>query len=832
MKAVVMAGGEGTRLRPLTSDQPKPMVSLVNKPVIEHIFELLKHHGITDIVVTLQFLPQLIKNYFGEGTDMGLDISYSIEETPLGTAGSVKKAEGHLDETFIVISGDALTDVDLSKVIKFHKKKKAIATIALKRVDNPLEFGIVITDKQDRIQRFLEKPSWGEVFSDTINTGIYVLEPEVFEYIPKDSPFDFSKELFPLLLKEEKPLFGFVVDGYWCDIGDLNQYREAHKDILDGKAKVDLSGIKMLKDIWIGEGAYVHPSVDLKGPIVVGQNARIEADAKIDKYSVIGNNVSIGQGAKIKRAIIGDNAYVGRHADLFGCVIGRNCDVKRGARVGEGVVIGDECAIGENAVINHDVKIYPFKTVDPGATINQSIIWESRGVHTLFGKQGVSGLINIDLTPGLATRLAMAYGTTIDKGSHVAVSRDSHRACRMIKGAIISGLNATGVYCQNLRTSPAPVNRFYVQSTRCAGGIHVKISPFDPQAIEINFFDAAGTDIDEGAQRKVERYYYREDFRRVFYSETGDVLFPARTNEYYTDGLLKIIDQDLIRKEQFKFIVDYAYGGSSLILPHIIGKIGCNVVSLNAFTDEDRPSSRGVNFNQSLEELASSIKIFKADFGVFVDSASERIYLVDEKGNWVKPETVLLLMIRLFCQYSRRKGKITIPLSVSNVAERIAEKYDRKIVRAKVSRQALMDVAARRDVVFAGDANGGYIFSRFIPAYDANIALSKFLEYLARATRPLSKLVAELPDYHLAQKDTFCPWDYKGLVMRRLVERAKGKQVELLDGVKIFDTKRWALIIPDPEEPLFRVYAEADCQARAEAEVDNYISFIANIVTG
>ncbi|MGN6798152.1 MAG: nucleotidyltransferase family protein, partial [Gaiellaceae bacterium] len=200
MKAVVMAGGEGTRLRPLTSNQPKPMVPIVGKPCMEHILELLREHGFEDVVVTVAFLPQAIRSYFGDGTSLGLNIQYSVEESPLGTAGSVRLASDVLDETFLVISGDALCDIDLRQIVDFHKEKGAAVTIGLKSVENPLEFGIVVTDEDGKVERFLEKPSWGQVFSDTINTGIYVLEPEVLEHVPTDRPFDFSKELFPLLL--------------------------------------------------------------------------------------------------------------------------------------------------------------------------------------------------------------------------------------------------------------------------------------------------------------------------------------------------------------------------------------------------------------------------------------------------------------------------------------------------------------------------------------------------------------------------------------------------------------------------------------------------------
>ncbi|MDX6451441.1 MAG: mannose-phosphate guanylyltransferase / phosphomannomutase, partial [Gaiellaceae bacterium] len=208
MRAVVMAGGEGTRLRPLTSNQPKPMVPIVGKPCMEHIIELLRDHGFEDIVITVAFLPQAIRSYFGDGESLGVNIEYSVEESPLGTAGSVRLASDRLDETCLVISGDALCDIDLSKIVEAHKAKGADVTIGLKSVENPLEFGIVVTDEEGRVERFLEKPGWGQVFSDTVNNGIFVLEPEIFDYIPTGSSVDFSSDVFPKLLEDGKPLFG------------------------------------------------------------------------------------------------------------------------------------------------------------------------------------------------------------------------------------------------------------------------------------------------------------------------------------------------------------------------------------------------------------------------------------------------------------------------------------------------------------------------------------------------------------------------------------------------------------------------------------------------
>src|SRR3954463_4342399 len=240
-----MAGGEGSRLRPLTSNQQKAMMPLVNRPMMEHIIRLLKDHGFDDLVVTVAFMANNVRTYFGDGSEFGVRIQYATEETPLGTAGSVRNAKDELNERFLVIAGDVVTDIDLSAIVKFHESKGAIATIGLKAMENPLDFGIVITNDDGSIERFLEKPTWGQVFSDTINTGIYVLEPEIFDAIPPDESVDFSSDVFPKLLAQGAALYGWVADGYWEDVGNLEAYVHAHRDVLDGKVTIDVPGFRL-----------------------------------------------------------------------------------------------------------------------------------------------------------------------------------------------------------------------------------------------------------------------------------------------------------------------------------------------------------------------------------------------------------------------------------------------------------------------------------------------------------------------------------------------------------------------------------------------------------
>lgn len=498
MKAVVMAGGEGTRLRPMTSSMPKPLLPVVNRPIMEHVLRLLKRHGLNETVVTVQFLASLVKNYFGDGEELGMELTYANEEKPLGTAGSVKNAEEALkDDTFLVISGDALTDFDLTDLINFHKEKGAMVTVCLTRVPNPLEFGITIVDEEGKVERFLEKPTWGQVFSDTVNTGIYVMEPEVFDYVEADVSVDWSGDVFPQLMKEGKPVFGYIAEGYWEDVGTHESYVKAQADVLEGKVDVEIDGFEISPGVWVAEGAEVHPDAVLRGPLYIGDYAKVEADAEIREHTVVGSNVVVKSGAFLHRAVVHDNVYIGQHSNLRGCVIGKNTDIMRAARIEDGAVIGDECLVGEESIIQGNVRVYPFKTIEAGAFVNTSVIWESRGQAHLFGARGVTGILNVEITPELAVRLAGAYATTLKKGSTVTTARDHSRGARALKRAVISALQASAIDVRDLENVPLPVAR--QQTARgSAGGIMIRTTPGVPDSVDIMFFDGQGADLSQG----------------------------------------------------------------------------------------------------------------------------------------------------------------------------------------------------------------------------------------------------------------------------------------------------------------------------------------------
>jgi mannose-1-phosphate guanylyltransferase/phosphomannomutase len=827
MKAVVMAGGEGSRLRPLTVTRPKPMVPITGRPVMEHILNLLKAHGITDVVVTVQYMASAIEDYFGDGSQFGMHIAYSREEVPLGTAGSVKNAEHLLTEPFLVISGDALTDFNLSDIIKFHRDHQALATLTLAHVANPLEYGVIITDESGHIRQFLEKPSWGEVFSDTINTGIYVLDPVVFSYFEKDKAFDFSQELFPQMLSRGDPIYGYVADGYWCDVGNLAEYMKANADVLQGRVNVQIPGTDLGGGVWAEEGVDIAPDAQIFGPIFLGHDCKIKSGVIIHGPSSIGHYTIVDDRAQLDRSVVWSNSYIGERAELRGALVGTSTTVKSKAVMFEGAVVGDHSVVDEGAIIQPGVKIWPNKEIETGAVITSSIIWGSAGRRALFGRYGVTGLVNVDVTPDFAAKLGAAYGAVLPKGSVVCVNRDNHRTPRMVKRAIISGLPSAGVNVSDLESVPLPVARYYVRTTDAAGGVHIRLSPFDPRIVDIKFFDTNGLDISKPTERKIENLFFREDFRRVYLDDIGTIAYAPAVNERYTTAFLRAIDADVLRKRRFRLVVDYGHGASVEVMSPIFNALGADVIALNATRDPTRYSRTAEEFDRDMQVLGSITGTLKADLGVRIDTGGEKIFIVDERGQLTDGGKLLAAMADLTLR-GRGGGTVAVPVTAPSVVEKVAERHRSKVTYTKVMPHALTTAATTPGMVLVGDGAGGFVFPEFHPAFDGMFAVMKLLEALARFDTQLSEVVGQLPPYHLIRTQVNCPWEYKGKVMRILSEQYRERREEPIDGVKIDLGEEWVLVLPDADRPLFHVLAESRSRDAAQALADKY----ARVVSG
>ena len=818
-----MAGGFGTRLRPLTTHVPKPLVPVGNVPIMEHTVRLLRRHGFTDLLSLLYFLPDTITRHFGDGSRWGVHMAYATPTADLGTAGAVRFAVGESTEPVLVISGDVLTDFDLAAAVAFHQERKAEATLVLTRVEAPLAYGIVITDESGRIVRFLEKPSWGEVFSDTINTGIYLLEPAALQAIPAGRPCDFGKELFPALLASGRGLYGHVAEGYWRDIGDLAEYRRAHLDLLQGTVGVEIPGTRREgagHTVWVDEGARVDFMSRLAGPVIVGRGAQIAPGARVAN-SVIGPGSTLHAGADVEGSVLWDEVEIGPGAVVKEAVIGTKSVVRANAFLAEGVVISDYCKIGESAVVKANAKVWPYKEVEDGATLAMSLVWAERWSRSIFGRYGVSGLANIEISPEFAAKLGAAFGATVGKRRTMITSRDHHKASRMINRALMAGLLSGGVDVQDLGVAPVAVVRYQISALGLAGGVHVRKSPYDPQLVDIKFYDPRGVEVPPDREKSVERLFFMEDFYRAPMEETGVLTFPHAGTDRYRDGLLKSVDAEVIRRAGLRMVLDYAFGSASAIFPGVLGALGVDVISLNAYLDESRITKTTEEFQRSLSQLSNIGRTLGADLGVLLDTGAEKVFLVDEKGEII-PGDLALALVSLLVMRTQPTGRIVVPVTASRTLDRLAEEHGFALTRSRGTPRALTEAALGEEVVLVGEEQGGFIFPRFQPAFDGMAAVVRILEMMARLDVRLHQLTRAVPESHIVRLEVPCPNERKGTVMRRLMEATKGEDVELIEGVRVRRADEWVAAIPDADRACFHVVAEAPDRERARALAEEF----------
>jgi len=804
MKAIIMAGGEGSRLRPLTCDLPKPMVPLVNRPVMHYSIELLKKYGIRDIGATLQYLPDEIISYFQDGSEYGVNLKYFIEDKPLGTAGSVKNACEFLDEPFIVVSGDALTDINLKKAIDFHIQHKSKATLVLKSVRVPLEYGVVVTDDEGKIKRFLEKPNWGEVFSDTVNTGIYILEPEVLDYLEKDKKYDFSQDLFPRLLKENQPLYGYITDEYWCDIGNAQTYSSSHWDMLDGKVSLPIFGRRIMEGVWVGEGVEIDSSAHIEGPCCIGDYTRIRANACIGPYSVIGAYCDIDSDASIKRSILWDHARIGRYSEIRGAVICNKAELKEKTSLYEGAVVGEGCMLEDRASIRPGVKVWPEKTIEQGTVVQSNVIWGTRASKNLFGKDGIHGSINMDLNPQSIARMGAAFGAFLKPGKRVAVSADSSPGNNMLKYGLISGMLSTGLDVYDLGQLTTPMLRYAVRYLGLDGGVQIFAYPDNIAEGHLHFLDAKGCNLAPSAERKIENLYIRDDFQRQPPADIKRMHTLSDIPVFYIRNLVDGLDVDAIKKRSPRISITAKGRLSGYVLDAALREAGCTVVrqldSINGKSDE------------------------KYDLSCVLEANGEDFTLYDEQGGLIGKELRNALIGMVYMKEQRGR-KLVVPSTASSIMERLADELGCSVVRSKSSRQAVMEEA------FKLDRENGSKTQLFSLYFDGIAAIAKITELISRENTCLSSLVKSIPKIHMQEREINCPWNAKGRVMRMLIEEETraGRNIELFEGIRINHKNGWALVLPDSDDPVCRVYSEGFTEEYAEELAGFYGRRIAEI---
>ena len=525
--------------------------------------------------------------------------------------------------------------------------------------------------------------------------------------------------------------------------------------------------------------------------------------------------MTLRERTRTTRSVIDASTHIGRSSLIEGAILGRSCDIRGHVRIHEGVAIGDEVTIGAESVIMPGVRIYPYKEVESGSHITESVIWESRASTRLFGTDGVAGLVNVDLTPEAAVRIAAALGTALKRGARVAASRESAPACRMIKRAMITGLTSAGLDVADLRVLPAAVARHLLKTEGYEAGFHVGTSQADPEVVQIKFFEQPGIQVSAALQKEIEKNFTRGELRRVGFGDIGSISYPARVRESYAQDLLDSLDVEAIRTRGFRLVVDYGFSAASFVLPLLFGPLGVEAVSAHGFTT-DRTDSGPTLLREAIGQVKQLVPAVGADLGVVFDAAAERLYIVDERGREIPVEQALLLFLRLIGSNGRR-GKLAFPITVTSHVDALLEGSGLEVVRTPASLGDLTKAAAEEGVIFAGAVGGGYVFPEFLPAYDAIASLCKLLELLAPEPGPLSGLVAGLPASTLVHRQLPCPWALKGVVMRVMTERLRDRKLDLMDGIKVFEERGWAQILPDPDQPIVHIYAEGRTEEDSKA---------------
>ncbi len=753
---------------------------------------MLKKHGIQEIAVTLAYLPRAVKDYFEDGADFGVRLQYFVEETPLGTAGSVKNAAGFLPGTFVVISGDALTDLDISQAVAFHKERGSQATLVLHRQQIPLEYGVVITDNEGRITRFLEKPSWGEVFSDTVNTGIYILEPAVLDYFEEGRQFDFSKDLFPRLLEDGVPMYGYISDSYWCDIGDLRSYRQAQFDVLEGKVSVNIDGEQLRPGIWVAEDCTLARDAELISPVYMGRGCTLAKGAKIGPLTVLNDYCRIEEGASLKRAVVWRDASVGRGAEIRGATVCNSVCIGSGARLFDDSVTGSRTVLEQGVTLRPGAKVWPEKTIAEDTVLSQNLVWGSRLSRRLFGRKDIKGRFNVEVTPEFASRLGSAFASLVGKEDSLLVSGDNTEAASLVADALSVGILACGIRVIRASGLVMPMSRFAVRHYGAGGGIHVRLDSLKPEQLHLEFISATGANMDRNAERKLEKAINGDCFQRV---GAGQVEITQRTDDiprlYFVHWASKLRALGPGKKLARPVVV---LGAESELMSFLGGSflsyIGCVV-------------KRAEN---SLAAVRAGVQKNNADLGVFLAADGEGVVAVDERGGVAGADEYRALSLSLALEV---KGKsVIIPHDAPQALRNMARGAE--VIQVKSEPAEVMAAMLSRE------AADGRIALQYLLDFDGIQAAARIADYLASRKMRLSQLLKRLPALNYKATAVPCQWTEKGRVLRQLVAQQNKRKMELYEGVKIWDDRGWALVLPDSEKPRFNIYAQGHSEEFAE----------------
>lgn len=750
MKAVVMAGGEGSRLRPLTCTVPKPMVRIIGKPVIEYIFALLRYHGVTQASVTLGYLADTIEKEYSDYS--ALKLNMIREDEPLGTAGCVKTAAADFNEPFFVISGDAMCDFDLSKIMKFHKASGAKITIVASESSDPREYGIVKVDKENRVIGFVEKPSWSQAISNLANTGVYVVNPECLELIPKGRRYDFAKDLFPLMLERDMPIFCYHTADYWCDVGNVEAYMKCQRDVFDGKIKAPFGAV--------ADGIFVKESMpngdfSVVPPVYIGEGVEIGEGAVIGPYAVIDDNCCVERNARIRHSVLLENCWVGANSSVTGGLVCSGAALKTGASMFEGSVAGAGSIIGTGAQVNPNMLVWPGKIVGGGSTVNSNIKYGNLKADYL-NRNGIDENSGAKLNTETCVRLGAAVGSTRN-GKKTGIGFDGSKRAMSMQMAIMSGLIGAGSNVWSFGECFEAQLNFLVNICGLSAGLFV----CGKNGRKIKICGEGGLSIPRHFERSIESGMSKCEFHETEESEMKEISDMSSVKQLYRQELIKRAPYGLSGIEAS---VESESDGIENLIKNVLEKLGA---------EENR------------------------DFRLIIDPSGTKLHAI-VNGEKIPYEKLLAVC----CLNEMKNGRdIAVPYDAPMFLDELAHIYSRKVYRYLSTPADNSDSPARR------------LAAKQVFVRDALFLSVKLLSIMKERECKIKDLLNELPEKYIASKTVsidFSPANLAGLVGQEDVDFKNS-----LEGIRLIRSSGKLLIVPERSGEEVKILAEADTMEAA-----------------
>ena len=771
MKAVIMAGGEGVRLQPICSGRPKPMVPLLDRPVMEHLIALLSRHGITQIGITLHHHARTVKEYFGDGSRLGVSVTYFEEDVPLGTAGGVKNCEEYLEgETFLVLSGDIVTDLDLTAAIEFHRQKNAVATLVTCAHPCPLEYGLVLADEQGKVLQFVEKPSWGQTVSSMVSAGIYVLEHRVLDRIPRGRTCDFGRDVFPAMLEAGETLYACHLTGYWQDVGDCGDYLACSADALSGKLKLDMQREPLSPGIWSA-----HPipeGVSLIPPCWIGEDVQIGNGSLIGPHVVLGKGSRVGRRSLVQRSVL-QGAQVGDRATLYGAVLCSGSSAGDETVLNEGAVLGENARVKDRGVLMERVRLWPGRAVQEGCRQTHSVAETGRSDSLRFGDGGV---IRGTLGEDMDAEALLALGSALSGDGKVGLGGFGGAGADMLLRAAASGITAGGGMVLHHDMQCAAQAAWLAESCQLPVSLFIEQ---DGEKIYLHLFDSGGLPLGRRRERKLE---FAMQQGRASTLPAGGI----GSCEHLSTGV-QAYARDAARRT---------------VLRRMPGR------TVRVAVAGDTPANRAVR--AVLEELGCvvvdqwrrGIPAFMAGHGGF------RLTARDESGALLSPQQ--LLAVATLVEMEHGGGRVAVPDDASAAVELIAAGFGKSVLRlgrdGEQARQLYRNLPWLRDAAFAA---------------------ARLCARMGATGERLEQLVAKTPRFSSWKREVPVSRD-RGEIMGRMAAQA-GRDSVLGEGIRLRAHGGWVYLVPLARRAALKIVAEsADLEVAAEL-CDFYAGQIAKL---